>query len=376
MSIRRAALALAFLIMGACHHPTEAASSDAPPGQAWLTEAQMRDAKISVEPVDEQDVDDSIVTSGKVAFDDARVAHIYSPVTGRVTRIDATLGQRVKKGDVLAVIDSPDLGNASADVGKAQADEIAAENDYHRKKSLFDQHAASQADVEQAEDKYHTAQAELSRAREKLRLLKGGDGNFVSQGFPLTSPIEGEVMSRNVSPGVEVQGQYGGGTAVELFMVGEIDKVWVFADVYEMDVARVKIGSPVQVKIVAYPNRVFNSTIDWISGTLDPQTRTVRVRCSFDNPDKLLKPEMYATVTISVDQKKALALPHDAIVRMGDQTVVFVDVGKTPDGRMKFERRPVSVDLGESNKWVPVDHGVEKGQRVVVSGGILLSGMM
>ena len=362
--------------MGACHHPTEAASSDAPPGQAWLTEAQMRDAKISVEPVDEQDVDDSIVTSGKVAFDDARVAHIYSPVTGRVTRIDATLGQRVKKGDVLAVIDSPDLGNASADVGKAQADEIAAENDYHRKKSLFDQHAASQADVEQAEDKYHTAQAELSRAREKLRLLKGGDGNFVSQGFPLTSPIEGEVMSRNVSPGVEVQGQYGGGTAVELFMVGEIDKVWVFADVYEMDVARVKIGSPVQVKIVAYPNRVFNSTIDWISGTLDPQTRTVRVRCSFDNPDKLLKPEMYATVTISVDQKKALALPHDAIVRMGDQTVVFVDVGKTPDGRMKFERRPVSVDLGESNKWVPVDHGVEKGQRVVVSGGILLSGMM
>ena len=376
MSIRRAAIALAFLITGACHHPTEAASSDAPPGQAWLTETQMRDAKISVEPVDEQDVDDTIVTSGKVAFDDARVAHIFSPVTGRVTRIDATLGQHVKKGDVLAVIDSPDLGNASADVGKAQADEIAAENDYHRKKSLFDQHAASQADVEQAEDKYHTAQAELSRAREKLRLLKGGDGNFVSQGFPLTSPIEGEVMSRNVSPGIEVQGQYGGGTAVELFMVGEIDKVWVFADVYEMDVARVKIGSPVQVKIVAYPNRVFNSTIDWISGTLDPQTRTVRVRCSFDNPDKLLKPEMYATVTISVDQKKSLALPHDAIVRMGDQTVVFVDVGKTPDGRMKFERRPVSVDLGESNKWVPVDHGVEKGQRVVVSGGILLSGMM
>ncbi|HEY1956263.1 MAG TPA: efflux RND transporter periplasmic adaptor subunit [Polyangiaceae bacterium] len=376
MSIRRAAFAVSLLLIGACHHPTEAPSSESPPGQAWLTETQIRDAKIAVAPVDDEDVDDTIVTSGKVAFDDARVAHIYSPVTGKVTRIDATLGQPVKKGDVLAVIDSPDLGNASADVGKAQADMIAAENDYHRKKGLFDQHAASQVDVEQAEDNFHKAQAELSRAREKLRLLKGGDGNYVSQGFPLTSPIDGEVMSRNVSPGIEVQGQYGGGTAVELFMVGEIDKVWVFADVYEMDVARVKIGSPVQVKIVAYPNRVFDSKIDWISGTLDPLTRTVRVRCSFDNPDKLLKPEMYATVTISVDQKKALALPHDAIVRMGDQNVVFVEVGKTPDGRMKFERRPVSVDPGEGNKWVPVDHGVEKGQRVVVSGGILLSGMM
>lgn len=149
MSVRSAAFALSLFVLGctACHHQSDAASSDAPPGQAWLTETQMRDAKINVEPVDEQDVDDTIVTSGKVAFDDTRVAHVYSPVTGKVTRIDATLGQHVKRGDVLAVIDSPDLGNASADVGKAQADEIAAENDYHRKKSLFDQHAASQVDV-------------------------------------------------------------------------------------------------------------------------------------------------------------------------------------------------------------------------------------
>ncbi len=377
MSLRHAVLLGCSFVFAAtaCHHAHEAAGGDAP-GQAWLTETQMRDAKIAVEPVEDEDVDDTIVTSGKVAFDDTRVAHVYSPVTGKVTRIDASLGQRLKKGDVLAVIDSPDLGNASADVGKAQADMIAAENDYRRKKGLFDQHAASQVDVEQSEDNYHKAQAELARSREKLRLLKGGDGAYVSQGFALTSPIDGEVMSRNLSPGVEVQGQYGGGSAVELFMIGEIDKVWLFADVYEMDVARVKVGSPVKVKVVAYPDRVFDSKIDWISGTLDPQTRTVRVRCSFDNPDKLLKPEMYATVTISVDQKKALALPHDAIVRMGDQNVVFVEMGKAPDGRMRFERRPVSVDLGEGNKWVPVDHGVEKGQRVVVSGGILLSGMM
>jgi len=376
VGFRAALVVVSFGIVCACHHGTEAASSDPPPGQAWLTEEQIKNANIVIAPVEEQDVDDTIVTSGKVAFDDARVAHVYSPVTGRVTRIDASLGQRVKKGDILAVIDSPEMGNASADVGKAQADLIAAENDYHRKKALFDQHAASQVDVEQSEDNYHKAQAELARSKEKLRLLKGGDGATVSQGFALTSPIDGEVISRNVSPGIEVQGQYGGGTAVELFMIGEIDKVWVLADVYEMDVARVKLGSPVQVKIVAYPNRVFDSKIDWISGTLDPSTRTVRVRCSFDNADKLLKPEMYATVTISVDQKKALALPHDAIVRMGDHTFVFVEVGKSPDGRVEFERRPVTVDEGEGSKWVPVDHGVEKGMRVVVGGGILLSGMM
>lgn len=361
----------------ACRHEAVAAeNAEAPPGQAWLTETQIRDAKIVIQPVDEQNVDDTILTSGKVVFDDTRVAHVVSPVNGRVTRIDAALGEHVKQGAPLAIIDSPDIGIASSDVGKATADLTAAEHDYRRKKDLFDQHAVSQADLEQAQDKYSTAKAELDRARQKLRTLHGGAGGQVTQGFALTAPIDGEVIARNVSPGIEVQGQYGGGTAVELFTIGEIDRVWVLADVYEMDLARVTIGSPVSVRVVAYPNRTFESKLDWISGTLNPQTRTVQVRCTFDNADKLLKPEMYATVSISVDQKKALALPHDAIVRMGDQTVVFVEVGKTPDGRVKFERHPVSVDEGEGSKWVPVEHGVDKGAHVVVSGGILLSGMM
>jgi len=372
----RRLLPFVLLACAACRHEAAAAeNTEAPPGQAWLTEAQIRDAKILVAPVDEQDVDDTILTSGKVTFDDTRVAHVVSPVSGRVTRIDAALGERVKAGAPLAIIDSPDIGIASSDVGKAMADLTAAEHDYHRKKDLFDQHAVSQADYEAAEDNYAKAKAELDRARQKLRTLHGG-GSSVTQGFALTAPFEGEVIARSVSPGTEVQGQYGGGTAVELFTIGELDRVWVIADVYEMDLARVKIGSPVQVNVVAYPNKIFESKVDWISGTLNEATRTVQVRATFDNADRLLKPNMYATVSLSVDQKKALALPHDAIIRMGDQTVVFVEVGKTPDGRVKFERRPIAVDEGEGSKWVPVEHGIDKGAQIVVSGGILLSGMM
>src|SRR6185295_13945617 len=128
----------------------------------------MRDAKIVVATVEEQDTDDTILTSGRVVFDDTRVAHIMSPVNGRITRIDAALGERVKKGMPLAVIDSPDIGIASSDVGKAMAEATAAEHDYHRKKDLFDQHAVSQADFEIAQDNYDKAKAELSRARQKL----------------------------------------------------------------------------------------------------------------------------------------------------------------------------------------------------------------
>ena len=196
------------------------------------------------------------------------------------------------------------------------------------------------------------------------------------QGYTLTSPIDGELIARAVNPGIEVQGQYGGGTAVELFTVGELDHVWVLADVYEMDIARVKVGAKVSVQGGRVPREDVHGRVDWVSGALDPTSRTAKVRCTFDNPDRLLKPEMYATVTISVEETKALALPKGAVLRLGDQTVVFVEIGTTPDGRLKFERAPVQVDEGEASEWLPVQHGLEKGTKIVTQGAILLAGMI
>ncbi len=359
-----------------CHksQAQEAQGPVPPPGEAWLTAQQVKDAKIEYAPVAEQNVDDTILTSGKVTFDDQKVVHIYSPVSGRVTRIDAQLGHHIKKGAPLASIESPDIGMASSDLGKASADLIAAEHDFKRQKELFEAHAASQKDLEQSEDNYRKAKAEMDRAKQKAYLLRAGASGGVSQGYTVITPMEGEVIMKNVSPGVEIQGQYGGGTALELFTVGELDRVWVIADVYEMDIARVRVGSKVVVKVVAYSGKVFDGKVDWVSGTLDPVTRTAKVRCTFDNPDRLLKPEMYATVQIAVEERLALAIPRDALLRLGDQTVVFVHVGNAPDGRLRFERVPVAVDEGEGSKWVPVAHGLEKGQRVVMKGAILLSG--
>jgi membrane fusion protein, heavy metal efflux system len=359
----------------ACHK-SQAASEPVgptiPAGEVWLSPQQVKDAKIEVQPVQPQDVDDTILTSGRVALEDVRSGHVFSPVTGRVARITADLGQRVKRGDSLAVIESPDIGNAVSDVHKAEADMIAAEHDYKRRKDLFEQKAGSAADLETAEDNWRKAKAEVERARQKAFLLRAGNVDAVTQTYTLASPIDGEVLMRNINPGIEVQGQYGGGTATELFTVGEIDKVWVLADLYEMDIARVQVGAPAVVTVVSYKDKVFKGTVDWVSGMLDPATRTAKVRCTFDNPDRLLRPEMYATAQISVDQKKALAIPRNALLRLGEYRVVFVQVGES-DGRIRFERVPVDVDEGESSQWLEVKHGLEAGQRVVVSGAILLS---
>jgi cobalt-zinc-cadmium efflux system membrane fusion protein len=343
-----------------------------PPGQVWLTPAQVAEAKIEMESVSEQGVEGVIVTSGRVALDDVRAGHVFSPVTGRVVRISAQLGQHVRKGDPLATIESPDIGSAVSDVHKAQADLVAAQHDYERKKDLFELHAASAADSEAAEDNYRKAKAEVERAHQKAVLLRTGNADSVTQSYTLASPIDGEVLMRNINPGVEVQGQYSGGTTSELFTIGDVDRIWVIGDLYEMDIARVQVGASAAVTVVTYPGTIFRGQVDWVSGMLDPSTRTAKIRCTFENPDAVLRPEMYATIQISTEPKRALAIPREALVRLGEYKVVFVELGEE-EGRVKFERLPVDVEDGHTGPWLEVRHGLAAGQRIVVKGAALLS---
>ena len=356
--------------------PGEPAAAPPPNGEVWVTDQQLTDGHIAVQPVGVHAVGNDVVTSGKVTFDDLRVAHIFSPVTGRVSRILADPGARVKKGAPLVAIQSPDVGNAFADLGKAEAELTAAQHDFQRVKELYEAHANSQKEFEAAQDNYSKAKAEIERARQKARLFRGGGADAVTQEFMLRAPIEGEVIARNVNPGAEVQGQYSGGTAAELYTIGELDRVWVIADVFEMDLARLKKGANVTIRVVAYPAEVFTGVVDWISDLLDPMSRTARVRCEVENPKRQLKPEMYATVTIAVPGVQALAVPITAILRLSDQTTVFVEQGRTPDGRLRFVRRLVSAGDDEGTNLVPIAHGLTVGERVVTSGAILLSGML
>jgi cobalt-zinc-cadmium efflux system membrane fusion protein len=378
MNLRALSIAGAALLTLSCNKGQAAvppAEPEPPAGEVWLTAAQVQDARIEVTPIGLQDVDDTILTAGTVTLDDQRTGHVFSPVTGRVLQILAPLGAHVAKGDALATIESPDIGNAVSDVHKAEADLIAAEHDLRRRKELVEQKAGPMSDLESSQDNYRRAKAELERARQKEALLHLGNVDAVTQRYTLASPVDGEILMRNINPGIEVQGQYSGGAALELFTIGELDHVWVLGNVYEMDLARVQIGTPAVVTVVAYPGKEFKGQVDWVSGGLDQGTRTATVRCTFDNPDRLLRPMMYATVKISVDQKRALAIPRTALLRLGASKVVFIDVGEA-NGRVRFQRASVDVDEGEGSPWLEVKHGLVPGQKIVVGGAILLSSML
>jgi len=363
------------LLLVACTRPPDRESRRPPAGEVWLSNKQLEAQQMRIEMVGEQEVATTLDTPGRIAFDDLKVAHVFAPVSGRIIAINAAPGQHVRRGDPLLELESPDVGSALSDVGKAEADLAAAERELRRQRELVEAQAAAQRELEQAQSAYERARAELSRARRRADLFRHRGFDGVTQRFFLRSPIEGEVIARNANPGTDVQGQLSGGTAPELFTVGSIDPVWVYADVYEADFARVRVGAPVQVKVIAYPERSFAGRVEWISSALDPVTRTARLRCTLQNAGHELSPEMYATVSVSTPARKALVVPRSAVLHAGEERVVFVQTGATENGLLRFQRRRVVLEESEGDP-VPVRSGLQPGEAVVVSGALLLSGML
>ncbi|HZZ84314.1 MAG TPA: efflux RND transporter periplasmic adaptor subunit [Anaeromyxobacteraceae bacterium] len=352
--------------------PVRAASGA---GEARLGERQAEAAGIRTAVVAAQDVAGALQLAGRLSFDDRRVAHVFSPVTGRVTRVLAPLGARVRKGQPLLALASPDVGQALSDLAKAEADRVAAEHERKRQQELVAAHAGAVKDLEAAEGAFKKARAEEERARARTRLLSAGDLDRVTQEYLLRSPIDGTVVARAVNPGLEVQGQWSGAqNAPELFTVGELDRLWILAEVYEQDLPLVRAGQRVEVRSPAAPGEVFRGAVEWVSDALDPVQRTARIRCALENPRRLLKPEMVERVTVSIPGRRLVSVPREALVRRGDETVVFVATAR--DGELRFRERRVSADEERAEGQVPVLSGLAPGERVVVDGAMFVMGML
>lgn len=370
--IRRSLPFFLLVAILACERREPQSAAAPPANEIWLSEAQDRQAHLVFAIVEERPVGGELRVPGRLAFDDRRIAHVFSPVSGRVTALVADLGQRVHAGATLALLDSPDLGAALADAHKAQAALVAAEKEFGRQKELFEAHAGAQRDLEAAEAVYRNALAERDRAQQRAEML--GGGGRLTQRYRLASPIGGEVIARTATPGMEVQGQYGGGSAVELYTVGELDRLWLLIDLPEMDVFRVKAGDAVRFTMSGAPDLVFETKVDWISGALDPATRTARLRCVVPNPGRRLRPEMLAQARIQAEPRKALAIPRTAVLRLGALTYAFVDLGQNSAPGRRLERRPIQVREQEGGDLVPVVAGLKLGERVVTAGSISLAG--
>jgi cobalt-zinc-cadmium efflux system membrane fusion protein len=304
--------------------------------------------------------------TARVTFDEGRVSRIGTPVSGRVLELRVQPGDRVRKGQPLLVIASPDAESAFADWIAARADAALAEKNLERQRRLLADQAVSQKEVQQAEGESTKARAARARALSRLEVLgiSPDDPDGRPSRYLLRAPLDGVVVERPANPGMEVRADSG----TPLVTVADLSRLWVLADVFERDVGAVVEGGRAEVRVAAWPGRVWEGKIAHVGDLVDPQSRTVKVRIEVQNPDQKLKPEMFARVTLrGAPSAPSLAVPSQAVLSDGAASAVVVALG---DG--KFQRRTIEAGP-ERDGHVRVLSGLAPGERVVVDGAIYLS---
>ncbi len=315
------------------------------PDQFPLAEVQLRK------------VADEMHVNGVIAPDVNRTVPVVSLGGGRVVDIKAKLGDYVKKGQTLLLINSPDISQAFSDYQKFKADEQLAAKQLARAQLLYDKGAIALADVETAQDADAKAKVDLQTAAQRVKVL-GGSLNNPSPLLPVVAPISGTIVDQQTTAGTGVKSL---DSSPNLFTIADLSTVWVLCDVYEDMLSRVQVGDTAQITLNAYPDRNFAGKVVNISAVLDPTTRTAKVRIELPNPQGILRPGMFATATFKAQKATdRMVIPATAVVHLHDKDWVFL-----PAGGDKFRKLSVQLGPQAGDGSVQVLSGLKSGDKVV-----------
>jgi cobalt-zinc-cadmium efflux system membrane fusion protein len=319
--------------------------------------------KLAIEAVAAKEIKRDLVLPAIVEADPAHLIKVSPPLSGLVTQLSVELGARVKAGQQLVVIDSPDLGSAYSDYDRAKVLLALALKSRDRERGLEKIGGAALKDLQQAETDYVTAEVEYQRATAHLKQIGVADPDAAdkSQKVTVTSPMDGSVIDLAVAAG-----EYWNDPTVSLMTIADLNTIWVTASVPEKDTSLVSKGQAVDVTFPAYPGEVFKGQVLFVSDVLDPDTRRTKVRIAFQNPGTRLRPGMFANVSFYAPVQSSPVVPASALVLKDDENQVFVETAP-----WKFEARNVDISFQQGDQVV-LANGVKPGERVVVRGGVLL----
>jgi cobalt-zinc-cadmium efflux system membrane fusion protein len=357
-------------LLSACHAPEAEAPKIAPPvvqAQSILYSASspqlavIKTFKVQVQA--QRDIE----LTGRLGWDEDHTSRITAPVAGRVLRLDVQPGQAVSNGHVLAKLSSPDFGQAQADAARARADVLQAQRALDRARELEAAGAMARRELEAAQADRDRAGAEQARSEARL----AGYGNATSgsdQLFALRSPIDGWVVERNANIGQEVRPDQSGPGVPALFVISDPRRLWVNFDVPEGLAGQVRPGVSIDLRLDALPTRATTATqVIQVADSLDPQTRTLRVRAALPNPDRSLKAEMFVHGTLHLNTAEPQPMiPSHAVVLVEGKHYVFV---QTEPGH--FTRREIQAeDAGIAQ--IRVRSGLKADEHIVTEGSLML----
>ncbi|WP_354675029.1 efflux RND transporter periplasmic adaptor subunit [Cupriavidus alkaliphilus] len=328
-----------------------------------LSSDEIRSAGIKTAVLREEEVSEQLTVTATIRPNQDRIVHVAPRVTGRIVKVQVNLGDAVRTGQTLAVLDSLEVGEAHSAYLQAKTVQAVAKADFERAELLYGEQIIAKKDHLRAHAEYEKSKAAFAAAADRLRMLgvsqgPSADGRAVST-FPLLSPVTGTVIEKHAILGELAQPDK------QLFVVADLSRLWIEANLFEKDLSRVQLGAPAIVTVAAYPDEAFQGRLTYIAAVVDKETRTVQARVEVANSDGHLKPEMFATAAIQTSggkRQKALLLPEEAVVLMQGQLTVFIE-----ESSGSFE--PRAVELGEKLRGrVVLKKGLAVGDRVVTEG--------
>ena len=339
-----------------------------------LSDAQLSGVK--VEPVGERDFPTDKEAVGSIDFDEEMSVQVFTPYAGRIIGLFASVGDDVKKGQTLFTIDSPDLLQAESTLIAAAGVLQMTTRNLARLKELYATRAVSQRDLDQGTSEQQTAEGNLRAGRDAVRLFGKTNEEIdriiaerkADPTLVVPCPIDGRVTARNAAPGLYVQP----GSVPAPFTVANVDTMWMLANVAENDSPAFQVGQRVQVRIGAFPDRLFDGKITTVGSIVDPNTRRVLVRSEVKNPQHELRAGMFANFVISVGASvRSPAVALNGVVRQGDGTQT---IWVTAD-RRRFTKRIVEIGQ-QRDDYRQILQGVQPGELVATDGAIFLSNML
>jgi cobalt-zinc-cadmium efflux system membrane fusion protein len=320
-------------------------------------------SRLTVAPASADSVSVRLTLPGVVESDPARTASVVPQLSGRVIDLKVRLGDRVSKGQVLAVLDSADLAQAYDDYDKAADAFRLTQKNLARQQEQSKIGVVSDRDLDQAKSDNAQAEAEHARARARLEILNAStESRGPSRRLTVQAPVSGSITTLSVTPGSTINDP-----TQPLMTIADLSTVWVTAMVPEKDVGGVVKGQDADVSLLAYPDRPLHGKVLFVGDVIEPDSRRNKIRIAFANTDYALKPNMFATVTLVGPPQSQVVLPSSSLLMNNDRTSVFVATAP-----WTFERRTVEPQL-EDGPSVAIRSGVSAGEQVVVKGGILLN---
>ncbi|MBI2747001.1 MAG: efflux RND transporter periplasmic adaptor subunit [Burkholderiales bacterium] len=364
-------LLLATMLLTACNEqpaPTAAAPAPIMQGQQLRFAAGHPQLKLLTVAPAEPANSITIELPAKLVWNEERTQRIYPSFAGRVMSIKADVGQRVVAGAPLAVLASPDFGQAQSETARAEADARLVAKALQRQRELFDAGIVARKELEQAEADQERARAEVDRAQARTRLY-GGSGN-VNQQLILGASIGGVVVERNLNPGQELRPELSGPGVPALFVVTDPTSLWIQIDARESEVGIVRPGTRFELSVASLPGQKFSGRVIAASDFIDPLTRTIKIRGVVANANRRLKAEMLATARFERTFPNGVVIPATAVLLRGTRQSAFV---QTRPG--EFERRTVELEY-EGPQQVVVSSGLKAGDQVVVENALLLARLL